>query len=410
MKTMVSSQFKRRVIQNVRYWHHKTTTLSDSTLSQLDRERLNLYRAVHYGLHLEETALETAELVVQLFDLPERRGYWGEWISILKKAIAAIEAQDTDQQVLKIKLLNQLGFLHRLNRNLDAAISLHLEAIDQAEHVDSQELSNAYFYLGNAYYDKRQYELARHVGQKALEVVSESGWTPANKREAAVFNLLGLIAHAQGHYKKAKQLYRQSITGWQGTDETTYLARTWNNLGLSSLELMEYVEALQCFSQASDLLATTASILDKVKSELFQGVVFFQQKEWTLAKEAFQSANKPFLWQSGDLYHQALLMNNLGNVYLMLQNFDSAEACLGQSIALWRKLNDELMLGNTIGALADVQKERKQIKEALATYEDAIEQLAKFPQDAWAVKRAQELRLSYNDLKSRLSASLGKRG
>ena len=396
---MISSSFKSNVAANVRYWQKRTADISDLMLSMLDHERQNLYLAVDYGLKVPETALATAELVAQLFELPERRGYWTEWLPILQRAISACDEDNDEQMLLKIKLLNQLGFLQRLNRDLDTAIKTHLQVVNKTQDYVSHELTKAYFFLGNAYYDSRQYEQARHYGEKTLQAAATTGKELDTERKAAVLNLLGLIAHARGNYEKAKQLYQQSVVAWEQSDEFTYLARTWNNLGLSHLELDEYESALDCFAKAGSILETTASELDKVKAEMFRGLVFFERQDWLQAEEAFQKANTPFLRQSEDLYHQALLMNNLGNVYLMQGAYAKAASHLNKGISLWRSQEDEMMMGNSLGALAEVQAKRNQIELALITYADAIQLLDNFPDNAWARKRCLELQEQYNNLK-----------
>ena len=63
---MLSPRFARQVSLNVRYWQQRTAVVDDRLLGRLDGERENLFRAVSYGLGLEATQRETAELVLQL--------------------------------------------------------------------------------------------------------------------------------------------------------------------------------------------------------------------------------------------------------------------------------------------------------------------------------------------------------
>lgn len=395
----ISSNFKRGVAANIRYWQQKTFEVSDRTLGQLDEESQNLYRAVEYGLQLPETLADTVALITQLFNLPERRGYWVEWRPILEETLAIWHKRFPNQTRTRLKLLNQLGFLQRLNRDLDQAVQSHLTVIDLAQNSFPQETANAYFYLGNAHYDMRQYPQAREYCLKSATILEEANIEMEEHRQAAIANLLGLINHALGQYKTAVAHYQQAIRIWEESDELTYLARAWNNLGLSHLELKAYASALACFEKASHHLSNTASDLDKVKAEMFRGVAYYHQEKWSQAKKAFEQANSLFLHQSGDVYHKALLMNNLGNVCMRQGLQEEAKSYLYESIQLWRQLEDDVMWGNSQGALAELLVKEGKTESACSLYQEATKRLSPYTDNAWVMKRYQELHLQMEALK-----------
>ncbi len=326
---MLSPQFIRRVGANVRYWKTAASQTTDRTLAELDTDRQNLCRAVQYGLQIPETALGTAELVSQLFELSERRGYWAEWMPLLEQAI---DVCPVPGDPLHLTLLNQLGFIHRLRRQLTDSIAIHRQVVTLAEaHDHPRQRAAAFFHLSNAYFDHHQHQEAGQYAEQALAEFERLSLTAEDKKMGAIFNILGLLAQARGERDTAEQLFNQSIAHWRRTDELTYLARTLTNLGLNFLATEQFAQALACLDEADEALETTASQLDKTMVAINRGVVYFERENWREAEAAYRQANSFYLQQSGDTYLQAMIANNLGCALMKQNRWQEADAFLTQS-------------------------------------------------------------------------------
>ncbi len=77
-ETLINPQFTASLAAGLTYWQEQTRSSTDDAVAALDVRRQNLYRAVVYGLKLEQTRRETAVVILQAFHLAERRGYWHE--------------------------------------------------------------------------------------------------------------------------------------------------------------------------------------------------------------------------------------------------------------------------------------------------------------------------------------------
>jgi tetratricopeptide (TPR) repeat protein len=385
----VAGAFVDAIRANLQYWLERAADVSDESLIFLDRDRSNLLRAVEFGLRLDTTAVEAAVLVDRLFPLIERRGYWEEWTPILQQAIFSAQLQPA----LWLRLQNQLGFLFRLKRQLQEAATIHAQVAEEAERLGEKlELAEAHFRLGNVYLESHEYARAHRHAETALDLFEALNLAGGSRKVAAVQNLLGQIAQAQGHYAMAEAMFRQAATGWRHAGDRTYLARTLINLGRTLTAAGAFSQALTELDSAAAILKHTVSELDKTSAHLSRGVVFYRLEDWPQAEEAFRLANSSFLQQSGNYYLQAYVYNNLGHVLLKQGKSADAVALLRESARLWRQVEDGLMLGNTLGVLAGVLVTQSEVAEALSIYQEAFQLLESFPENAWARERLAEYR------------------
>ena len=364
---------------NLRYWLAKTAGLSDEEAGTMAVERQNIFRAIKMGLLLPACAETAIQVMLQVFRLVELNGYWQEWIPVLQQA-ANHPLADTYQ----VKLLNQLGFLYRLTGDLDRAISVHKNAASLAEQTgEIAELARIYFNLGTNSREARAYQAAENYARLASEAFAVSG-TTASRNQAAIANLSGLIAHCQGSYEAALDHFNAAISLWKEAEQIAYLVRSLLNKGLSLEKLSRYEEALQVYDKATWILDDAGLELDKVAVAINRGNIHFHLGQWSQALATYQSADTIHLHRSGNLAHQATIANNLGNVFLEMDELIQATAYLEKAIGLWRQVGDNVMLSNALGTLGDVRIGQEQFSEARAYLEEALHLLNKYPNDAFA--------------------------
>ena len=73
-----SIQFSESVAANVNYWRRRVYDLDKDDTRAFAGEGQNLFRAVKFGLELPQTWQETAELIVECWDLVKDHGFWTE--------------------------------------------------------------------------------------------------------------------------------------------------------------------------------------------------------------------------------------------------------------------------------------------------------------------------------------------
>lgn len=393
--THPSPQFVRSVAASVAYWKDCTGQLNEQDIFKLDKERRNIYRAVKHGLKLPQTWQDTAVLVLQLFDFVEWHDYWKGWIPVLEAVLARCPVQELQ---LRCQLLNRLGQLYRLdNRSLEA-IALHKQVEKIAQEIRNEHaLALAHYNLSEAYLRSHNYSCAEHYGLCALE---ESTHIEGEKELVAfIFNTLGEVARCRGNLAQAEKRLSQAVAVRRLLNQPVYLARSLNDLA-RTLEAAEKLEqAHQCYREAMAILEPTNNEIDKAIIHINRGVWYFKQKKWDQAKDAFQRANSPALRQSGYIQHRARVANNLGNTLSEQGQLQEAERYLRHAIILWVQTDDELELANSLGSLAEILVKKRQLSEAIPLYEEAIDLLAQYPEDAWAQTLQQEFKLALQALK-----------
>ncbi len=348
--------------------------------SNLDIERYNIFRAIEFGFMLPSQEMQTVrhvliDLLRETSHFMKQRGYWLEWLQTLERIAERNKVEDAQ---LQCKLFNQLGDLYRLTQQFPKAIKAHKKAETLARQSnDEVELGHIYFYLGMVHLRNREHKQAEDFGQKSLNIFSRH--KPDRKEMAGVLNLLGLAARSRNDLETAESRLRRSINLRLRTNQPVDLARTLNNLAIVLQEQEKWKEALHYFAEAKQTLETTDSELDRVMVALSEGTLFFRMGQYVQARETFEKIDMPFLEQSGHLLYQALATNNLGAVFISLEQFDEAETCLRESIEYCRKIGDDLRLAKTLAALSEALTKQGNKQAALDTIDEANALLTKLP-------------------------------
>ncbi len=387
----VEPQFVEHIVRTIDYWRERTQEMDEHAIREADRNRQNLHRAVEYGLKLAKTWPATAGVVLQAFPLAERRGYWLEWIAVIEKALAHCPRPEQERWP-RFKLLNRLGQLHRLSNKLPQAIASHEAARAIAEELDDEAARAEVDYnLGEVYARSRDYEKAE---SHALDALTRFERLPGTERWlASVLNTLGVTAQQRGDLHAAGQNLYRAVAVARELDDPLYLSRFLNNLATALQAAGKFDEAAACLHEAAGHLAPTTYELDKIGIQINLGYLYYQQERWAEAEQAFQQADSEYLRHSGDTNTQATLANNLGNVALKRGKMTAAAAHLNKAITLWRQLDEQLYLANSLGTLAEVwatqsdtAPNRERIQEAIHIFDEAIPLLECYPENPWACK------------------------
>lgn len=399
MHQEISPQFLDSVLANLLYWKGRTADLDLASLAEIDRDRTNLFRAVEFGLYLPQTRNDAARLAVACFPLIVQRWYYREWIPILEKAAALC---GKEALALKGRLLDQLGIFYRRNREFDAAVRVHLEEERIGRDLgDKSRTAFAAMHLGEVYWRKRQYEKAEEYSLAALEFFSSLNGS--EEKVANCLSNLGNIALGRGDHVLAEERLKESIDLYRDLDQPANLAAVLKSLANVHDAAGNYQEALLLLVEAADILAPTDYEIDKSAVEINIGTQYFRQGELDLAESAFNRANSSVMRETGPLYFRALIANNLGNVYLAREQWDRAKANLERAISLWRKANAQIMLANSLSGVAEALVGKGEPDCALPFYDEAIEIVSLFPDDAWARRLFKEFTEARKELGDRVA-------
>lgn len=374
---MISSTYMDVVETNIAYWKQRTVHLNEAALASLNKEYPNLLRAVKQGQKCPQTQTHhLAELVTQSYLLVERYGYWHTWLPIMENIITTCVLNDLP---LQLTLLKQQGELLRLNRQLQAAIVIHQKAYDIAQKLDdAMAVAWTHFTLSEDYFRARAYNEAEHHGLAALAIFSKQKEGGAGT--AATLNTLGLIASERGNdddLQLAEARLRQAISYRNKIYPQTHLARTYISLAVTLQRQRKYESALEAYQEAEKLLSLTDSELDKSKLHNCLGTLYFEWEQFNQAEAHFRQADSMALRQSGDIFTQAALKQNLANVLIEQGRFNEAESYLRQSIPLWELAHDPVYLANVFTSLCQVLSNQRRYEEATSFHSKALAILEK---------------------------------
>lgn len=380
-------QFSRSVAANVVYWQERTKALTHHNLPVLDRDRQNLYRAIRFGLQLADTWQETAVLILQSFPLIEKRGYWGEWIPIMERALDKCPA---DNVALRGRLLDCLGVFYRYNRQLDKAYIIHQEELLLGETTqDNWRIAHAGINLAAVCRHMRRFdEAGKYIlrAQNAFQAIN----APLVKH-AFVALEYGLQAQAQEQWPMAEEHLYASVSLWREIGDPVNLANGLMLLGQVLAAQDKIDDALKTYHEALDKLDATENYLDQSKILNVLGILHYNQGDFDEALRQLLAADSVYLRQSGNLFDQAIVTTNLGNVYQVQGKLKEAEHAFRRSMMFWETCGDQLQLANSLISLAEVKIEQGDVVEAQKLGWRGGELLAGYPDDVWAQKLQKRL-------------------
>ncbi len=391
---MPSTDFSASIASNLAYWLDCSQDLDDQKLHRLDADWHNLLRATRFGLGLGATSADASRLILQIYPLIERRGYWRHWIPLLEQGIKNGHELET---TLTVNLLDRLGQCYRLDRQWDKSLARHGREQELAGVVgDELLLAKSHLNLSQTYWSMHQYDQALRYAELALAGFSSYGGNA--DQLGATTTILGLIALGRGELETAESWLKQAITAYRSLDRPALLARSLMNLAITLQRDGRNEEALPICHEALQILESTAHELDKVRVELTLGTLYMNLNRLEEAEEAYRRANSPALRRIGDTYLMALQANNLGTVYLEMGRLEDAERAFSDSISLWHRSEGRIMLANTLGNMGETKLAMNRPDEAVPYLDEAITIARDFPDDGWA----REIVAQYTEMRNKV--------
>ncbi len=382
-----SAQFTRSVAANVAYWRTKAQLPAEQKVRTLDSDRHNLFRAAEFGLGLSETWPAATELILDCYELIHYRGYSQEWIPILEHVL---EDCPEDRPDIQIRLYHQLGNLYRTERQFEMAMAKH-RAEEQLAITLKDE---GHMARANSNQSKTYFQLRRHNDAETRALAALAYFrTRENAIEsyAAMLNLLGLIAQSQGDLDGSETWFMQSIEAFRKTDLSIELVRVLTNLAIALESAGDQDQGLAYYKEAEKLLEPTNYEVEKSNVAISVGTLYFHRGDLARAETYYLQAYSPWMRDVGPLYQQAMITNNLGNVYHAQGRLSEAELWLGKSITVFREANAHLMLANTLATLARTLADQVKADLIRPLFDEAMGIVIKYPDDAFADSIRKEL-------------------
>lgn len=210
------------------------------------------------------------------------------------------------------------------------------EALALAQKVDYQTgIANGHFALG-LYYDKvGEYDLSLQHYLESIAISEQSGRL---YNVASTYNSIGISYRKQNNLKEALYYYKKSVAIGLALKEYKSVAGDYVNIGNVYADMEERDSAIHYYNTAKTyyLLHDANHPMPYVKLNLaiqYEEQGFYERAE-TLYHEALASTK-----QTNDLYHEIVILTNLGYLETKKGSFTVAEQYLQKALQLSNKSN-----------------------------------------------------------------------
>lgn len=374
--------FTGMVERNLSFFWEMTNQLEETGYDSLDPYRDNLYRAITFGAQTPEQNLTAALLVLRCTNYIEQRCNYRHWAKLLTRIANRYEANH--DPVTFAKLLSMTGFFRYQAGQLQQAERAYRSAERVAmQSEDNLAVATAWYYLSIMHYQRDEIDLAIPFTKRALNVLRDSELDEIGMEQLGyLLNLSSLLNLAVGDMEAAERdLLYASETLIMSDNVSSYRFIRYN---LAKLRIYQgrYREAeslLQdelAYSSQNDLPASQAQAITRLT------YLYIRQAMWESALEMCLQLDIVDLQKRGQLNEIGMAKNNLGFIYLHLDELDKAEAYLVEAISIWELLRRDVEIANSLASLAAVQLAKREFVACKSSCANALKHLDYSPQNS----------------------------
>jgi class 3 adenylate cyclase/predicted ATPase len=280
-----------------------------------------------------------------------------EAIGYFNQALRSIALQDPDETgEQRLAIYTALGELLTTMGQYDQA----LDHLNEAHMLslwlgDREAQARACLGMAQTYENLGEYPPALEwIDQGLTALRSDDASDRAGTAEAAQLSTLaGFIHTRQGDYDNALEQGQRALDIVGESGEVTSLARTYNLLGHVAKLRGQITVAIEHFQRALDLYEQAGDIRGRALSHNMLAVAYYNVGQWQEAERYYHQAREIFE-QMGDVYMRAFVDNNLGEIARTQGRLDEALASYQAGLRAVEQIGGSLwVLGgfhNNLGA------------------------------------------------------------
>src|SRR6266487_442072 len=224
------------------------------------------------------------------------------------------------------------------------------------------------------------------------------------RKRAGVLNDWGILASSQGHYRKARQLCKQSLTifalldymEWDKNDRSRdWTADIDRRAALADLATAAYVALraelpkvwwivrwfcmpiLAILKRLDTQDGQIPAFLEQVNAQDRQAATLHLLGNIAYARRNYSEARQLYQWsldickRVGNKAEQATIFHSLGNVAYSQRNYPEAREFYEQSLTLKERLGDQTGQAQSLGQLGMIAQKQRSYEEARKFYEQS---------------------------------------
>lgn len=393
-----STLYAQQLDRNIDVWLKRTEGIAEGNTKGLYKKFPNLLRLIKQALASPQTRTpKLALLVKQAYWIPNEYGRWPVWEPLINHTLSIFKNK---HHSVYIELLIQQGKCFSRTRQMNRAINCHKLASDLAIDNDLHLLIDALYNLCFNFRVLQNFEYAINYGEKALNTIKEN-FLENPELTAIIINEIGRIYSDLGNIENqiiAEKTFRDAFEYVKKDISSNLFGKILVNLGISLQNQDRLGEAEKIYLKAMEHFDQSQNELDKSRFWNSFGVLFFQMEQYQKAESAFRQANSPILKNSGDVFVQASLNQNLGNVLILLNRLEEAENYIIRAIYLWEKMNNLTMVANSLGSLGELKVKQNYKTDAITNYEKALNILDTIYLTEFSIALQKRLLIELNEL------------
>jgi tetratricopeptide (TPR) repeat protein len=279
--------------------------------------------------------------------------------------LAADTGQDTYARDIPLALI----FFFYLRRHLDDWISTGAAALAAAHRIgDRAGEGRALSSLGNAYFEMRQWDIARDFFKQTLTICQAEN---DRSREARTFTNLGNICCELRTLEEGIAYYHKSLAIYQEIGESYSEGQTWNNIGYFYGFMQRRDDAIDCYERSLAIFREIGEMHGQAAVLTNLGACYQELRRFGEAIECHRQALAIFQG-TGDQLREARAVANLGETHQGMRHLDEALACYRQALTIFQEIDDKYGEGRTLASLASAYRDSSRADESLDYYQRAL--------------------------------------
>ena len=224
-------------------------------------------------------------------------------------------------------------------------------------------------------YAKKEVLVSLEYGEKALEIAEKS----KNPKyiSYALFNL-GVQFFQQGVMELAIPYFLRYLDINKALDDEKAIAYAMTNIGAIYLQIKELDKASEYFENSLEIFEKIYADSEKPGKEIISiynnlGVIAKQRDQSTIAIDFYKRGISLARRTPGFETELGNLLNNLGNIYMDLEEFDKSFIYLSEALEIREKKDNRSGLSKSFLSIGKFHKVQKREEEALASFYKALE-------------------------------------
>ena len=342
--------------------------VNEASITLPENTRVQALHVLDHAFRIAEAWPDTRALLLAMSPLMEQSGNWRDWISYLQDGIIHSRPQNDLDTEAAFNL--HLGILYQLLGEYDLSEACLVKSVVHFKRQNNrpkqaQALNQlAYVFCLRAQYTKSGNIVC--VVERLLENVDS---------ERANCHLVhGMIAYEFREWHKSVSHFQQAIEIWEQVGNKREEARNLRNLGVVWKALGHSKKSVSHYTKALNLFQEIDDPVQHARTTMNLGIFYYSQGQLQEAKKLYTSIESIFHRVQAKL-SLARLQRNQAQVYRELHEWEMAKYVCLSSIKLWQELGDMRWALNAMDELGLIYKEQGEPQKAVATFEEAFEQL-----------------------------------